>query len=61
MDKITEIRDALNARKGTWPKVCEDTKIDYSWLSKFAQGRIPKPGYQFVATLDKYLSETQGQ
>ena len=51
MDDIEFIRDRLNACKGTWPKVCEETGLDYSWLTKFAQGKIPNPGYAKISTL----------
>lgn len=40
----------LRERKGQWPSVAERTGVSYSWITKFAQGRIPNPG---VATLRK--------
>lgn len=45
----------LSHRKGDWPKICEATGLDYSWLSKFASGKIPSPGYQRVEQLAHYF------
>ena len=55
MNAIESIRERLNACKGTWPKVCEDTGLDYSWLTKFAQGKIPNPGYAKVSVLHDHF------
>lgn len=52
---IDTIREDLNGLRGTWPKVCEETGLDYSWLTKFAQGKIPKPGFDKIETLRAYL------
>lgn len=59
MNSIESIRERLNACKGTWPKVCEDTGLDYSWLTKFAQGKIPNPGYTKVSVLSKHFVKTR--
>lgn len=39
----------------TLVKIAEDTELDYSWLCKFSQGRIPNPGVNGVQTLHDYL------
>lgn len=52
---LSEVRQLLNARKGCWLSICEQTKLDYSWLSKVAQGRIANPGYEKVSRLVGYL------
>lgn len=58
MDKsLDELRDALRLCKGRWHRVCEGSGLDYSWLTKFAQGRIKNPGYEKVQRLDRYLAE----
>ena len=36
-------------------KIAAETGLDYSWLSKFSQGRIPNPGVKSVQTLHDYL------
>jgi hypothetical protein len=51
MDTIQFIRNSLEDSKGNWPQICEETGIDYSWLTKFAQGLIPNPGYRKVDAL----------
>lgn len=58
MDIIDFVRESLNNNKGTWPAVCEETGLDYSWLTKFAQGKIPNPGYQRVDALAKHFGVT---
>ena len=55
MDTIQIIKDRLEGSKGTWPVVCEKTGLDYSWLTKFAQGKIPNPGYAKVFALAEYF------
>ena len=52
---IEQIKAALDSRRGTWRQVCEDTGLDYSWLTKFAQGQIKNPGYRKIQTLAGYL------
>ncbi len=45
----------LQAHKGKWPIVCEETGLDYSWLCKFAQGDIPNASYKRVKKLADYF------
>ena len=45
------IRRQLDALKGRWPEVCDRADVSYSWLCKFAQGRIPDPGVQRLVRL----------
>jgi len=52
---LETIRGELNARKGQWPAICERTGLDYSWLQKFAQGRIKNPGYGKIDSLSRDL------
>ena len=47
----------LQARKGEWPKICADTKLDYSWLTKLAKGRIPDPGVNKIEKLADYFKD----
>lgn len=58
MDTIQIIKDRLESSKGTWPSVCEQTGLDYSWLTKFAQGKIPNPGYAKVSALADHFGLT---
>lgn len=45
----------LQARKGEWPRIASETDLDYSWLTKLAQGRIPDPGVNKVERLAFYF------
>ncbi len=54
---INQVKQSLEARRGTWPRVCEETGLDYSWLTKFAQGKIPNPGYKHIETLRQYFEK----
>lgn len=47
----------LQARKGEWPKIASDTELDYSWLTKLAQGRIPDPGVNKIEKLADYFRD----
>lgn len=47
----------LQARKGEWPKIASDTELDYSWLTKLAQGRIPDPGVNKIEKLADYFKD----
>jgi hypothetical protein len=43
-----------SADKRELPVVAKESGLDYSWLSKFALGRIPGASYQKVAQLADY-------
>jgi predicted metal-dependent HD superfamily phosphohydrolase len=45
----------LRARRGEWPAICRATRLDYSWLSKLAQGQIHDPGIRRLQVLHDYL------
>ena len=46
--------DYLQESKGSWPEICRVTKLQYSWLSKLAQGRIQNPGTRKIEKLLEY-------
>lgn len=48
---VDKARDYLEANKGSWPQICEDTGLDYSWLCKFAVGKIDDPSVRKIETL----------
>lgn len=60
MSLITSIRTELLARKGSWRKICSDTKLSYWWLTKFAQGRISNPGAVNLEILKSYFEQEGG-
>ena len=55
----TEIRDALEARRGDWPAIAKQSNVSYSWISKFVNGHIENPGYETLKQLHAYLFATQ--
>jgi len=48
---LTELRD----RKGYWPAIAARTKLQYSWLTKLAQGGIPEPGVNKIQKLADFF------
>lgn len=57
MDMLNKVAEALQARKGDWKQIAEDSGVSYSWLTKFAQGRIQNPAYNAIVKLDKVLGK----
>jgi transcriptional regulator with XRE-family HTH domain len=51
----TEVRDALISRKGDWREIAEQSKVSYSWLSKFVNGHIDNPGFGTLKRLHAHL------
>lgn len=53
----TEVKALLTTRRGEWQAIARDPAADvsYSWLSKFANGHIPNPGYATLKRLRDYL------
>lgn len=47
----------LEARKGDWRAISEESGVPYSTLCKVAQGWIPNPSVHTVQTLYDYLTE----
>jgi hypothetical protein len=47
--------DQLQRRKGSWQTVCDDTGLDYSWLSKCARGSIKDPSVHRIQRLAEYF------
>ena len=45
----------LQDRKGEWPSIAKETGLDYSWLTKLAQGQINDPGIKKIERLAGYL------
>lgn len=52
---MQQVHDALEARRGDWPTVAERAGVSYSWLSKFANGRIRNPGFETLTKLRHYF------
>jgi len=54
-----EVLAALKERKGDWQAVAAGAGVSYSWLSKFANGRIENPGYATLVRLRDHLKATR--
>jgi transcriptional regulator with XRE-family HTH domain len=51
----TEVRAALEKRRGDWQQIATEAQVSYSWLSKFVNGHIDNPGYATLKRLHEYL------
>jgi len=52
---IAKILAKLMTHKGDWIKISKDSGVSYSWISKFANNKIPNPGVYTLEKLDKAL------
>ena len=50
-DLATLLRDALEQRRGDWPGIAVEAQVSYSWLAKFAVGKMSNPGYAMLVKL----------
>lgn len=55
IDLDTKVREALIARRGDWQAIAAASGVSHSWLSKFANGHIPNPGYATLKRLASHL------
>lgn len=49
----------LQSRRGTWRRISVDTHLDYSWLTKLGQGRIPDPSVNKIQRLADHFGWNQ--
>lgn len=61
MSMITTVRSKLLARKGSWPAICEEAGVSYSWLTKYAQGKITNPGSRQLEAVSRCLGDAGNQ
>ncbi|CAB3660248.1 hypothetical protein LMG26696_03332 [Achromobacter pulmonis] len=61
MSMITTVRSQLLARKGSWPAICEEAGVSYSWLTKYAQGKITNPGSRQLEAVSRCLGGAGAQ
>lgn len=66
MDTINLYEYALDkaresAEKRELPTVAAESGLDYSWLGKFARGKIPGASYKMVAQLARYYMEREAR
>jgi len=57
MSLISEVRSGLQLNKGRWPLISKRAGVSYSWLTKFAQGRIANPGARQLESVEAALRE----
>lgn len=55
MDTLENIRNELRSRKGDWGVIASEAGVSYSWLTKFANNKIPNPGVITIERLDGIL------
>lgn len=55
---LDTVIDDLQRRKGDWPAIAEKADVSYSWLTKFAQGKINNPGIRTVDRLKTILRKS---
>ena len=48
---LDSVLAGLQERKGQWPQLARAAEVDYSWLTKLAQGRIRDPGVHKIQRL----------
>lgn len=56
---LEDVRAALYRRQGTWPQICRDLDLSYSWVCKMAQGKIADPGVGRIERLHRYLTAAE--
>lgn len=52
----TDVRAALEQRRGDWQTIAKESGVSYSWISKFVNGHIPNPGFGTLKELYGYLT-----
>jgi uncharacterized membrane protein len=55
-EMLADVQKRLYEVRGSWPQICTDLSISYSWLCKVAQKQIASPGVNEIERLHKYLS-----
>lgn len=55
----TEVRSLLEGKRGQWQQIADDSGVSHSWLSKFVNGHIPKPGYVTLQRVHAALMKHQ--
>ena len=51
----SEVRAALEQRRGEWKQIAAEAKVSHSWISQFVRGKIPNPGYATLCRLSALL------
>jgi transcriptional regulator with XRE-family HTH domain len=51
--------DQLQARKGEWPRVAEESGVSKRTIEKIARREVPNPGVQVVEQLARYFHQQE--
>jgi transcriptional regulator with XRE-family HTH domain len=51
-----QVRALLLQRKGEWKRIADESRVSYSWISKFVNGHIKNPGFATLSGLHAYLT-----
>jgi transcriptional regulator with XRE-family HTH domain len=57
MNQIEQTINQLQERKGDWVEIAQRADVSYSWITKFAQGKIPNPGILTLNKLSQILKQ----
>jgi hypothetical protein len=61
---MQQIRHRLSCFRGRYREICVRGRLTYSWLTKFATGERPRPGFELMdrllTTLDAMEREVGG-
>lgn len=57
MNILDSVISELQHRKGDWVSIASDAGVSYSWLTKFANNKIPNPGFVTIDRLHKLLKK----
>jgi transcriptional regulator with XRE-family HTH domain len=57
LDLDRDVRRLIDLHRGQWKAIEQATGVSYSWLSKFARGKITNPGYATLKRLHVLLRE----
>ena len=54
---INELRNRALRHSGSYKRICDNYGVDYSWLSKFVNGKISNPTIRTVVRLQRALDQ----
>lgn len=53
-----EVRALLEARRGDWKRIAEESGVSHSWISQFVRQKIPNPGFATLKAIYELLNKT---
>lgn len=49
------VKTGLAQRRGEWKALADASGVSYSWISKFANNKIPNPGIETLRKLQRAM------